>query len=302
MSGTRVTHRTIATNALANLQTNLAATQRLSERLSSGRAIQRPSDDPSGTVTALQIRADTRAQQQYARNADDGIGWLGVTDGALGTASDALRRARELVLTGANTGANGPEAREALATEIKAIKDGLLETANSTYLGRPVFAGTTEKSVAYAAVEVSPGVYDYTYNGQGEVQRRLSDKANVRADTSGKDVFGEGATSVFALLDRVAKNLVEDPAALQTDLGEISGFQSRLTRGLSDVGARYARAESLRQTAQDRVLDLGSALSSVENIDLPKTIMELEMQQVAYQASLGATAKVIQPTLMDFLR
>lgn len=47
---------------------------------------------------------------------------------------------------------------------------------------------------------------------------------------------------------------------------------------------------------------LRGSLAQVENIDLPKTIVELQMQQVAYQAALGATAKVIQPTLLDFLR
>ena len=295
MSGTRVTHRTISTNALANLQANLAATQRLSDRLSSGRAIQRPSDDPSGTVSALQIRADSRAQQQFVRNADDGLGWLGVTDGALSNGIAALRRARELVLQGANTGASGQQAREALATEVRTIREGLLETANTRYLGRPVFGGTTNGDKAFAA--------DGSYVGDnGTVERRVSAQSTVRADTPGRDIFTSGGQSVFELLDRVAENLTSSPDTLQTDLDELSSFLDRFTTGQSQVGARYARIESQRQIAEDRVLDLRSALSDVENIDLPKTVMDLQLQQVAYQASLGATAKVIQPTLMDFLR
>lgn len=295
MSGTRVTHRTISTNALANLQANLAATQRMSDRLSSGRAIQRPSDDPSGTVSALQIRSDSRAQQQFVRNADDGLGWLGVTDGALSNGIAALRRARELALQGANTGASGQQAREALATEVKAIRDGLLETANTRYLGRPVFGGTTSGDKAFAA--------DGSYVGDnGSVERRVSAQATVRADTAGRDIFTGGGRSVFEVLDRVAANLTSSPGGLQADLDELSTFLDRFTTGQSEVGARYARVESQRQIAENQVLDLRSALSDVENIDLPKTIMDLQLQQVAYQASLSATAKVIQPTLMDFLR
>ncbi|MFP5346537.1 MAG: flagellar hook-associated protein FlgL [Actinomycetes bacterium] len=295
MSGTRVTHRTISTNALANLQANLAATQRLSDRLSSGRAIQRPSDDPSGTVTALQIRADSRAQQQFVRNADDGLGWLGVADGALSNGISTLRRARELVVQGANTGANGQQARDALATEVRTIREALLETANTRYLGRPVFGGTTAGDKAFAA--------DGSYVGDdGTVERRVSGQSTVRADTPGRDIFTSGGQSVFALLDRVADNLSSSPDALQADLDALSGFLDRFTTGQSQVGARYARVESQRQIAQNRVLDLRSALSDVENIDLPKTVMDLQLQQVAYQASLGATARVIQPTLMDFLR
>jgi flagellar hook-associated protein 3 FlgL len=58
----------------------------------------------------------------------------------------------------------------------------------------------------------------------------------------------------------------------------------------------------MQQAAQNRVQDLQSQLSDVEDIDLPKTITELSLQQTAYQAALAATAKVIQPSLVDFLR
>jgi len=58
----------------------------------------------------------------------------------------------------------------------------------------------------------------------------------------------------------------------------------------------------MRQTADDRVLTLRSQLSDVEDIDLPNTIMELNLQQTAYQAALAATARVVQPSLLDFLR
>jgi flagellar hook-associated protein 3 FlgL len=70
----------------------------------------------------------------------------------------------------------------------------------------------------------------------------------------------------------------------------------------ASVGARSNRVQSLQQTANDRQVDLQSQLSEVEDIDLPKTITDMTLQQTAYQAALGATAKVIQPSLMDFLR
>jgi flagellar hook-associated protein 3 FlgL len=71
---------------------------------------------------------------------------------------------------------------------------------------------------------------------------------------------------------------------------------------LADVGARATRIENAQQTTADRSLTLASRLAATENVDLPKTIMELEMQKVGYQAALAATAKALQPTLVDFLR
>jgi flagellar hook-associated protein 3 FlgL len=58
----------------------------------------------------------------------------------------------------------------------------------------------------------------------------------------------------------------------------------------------------MKQAAEDRVLAVTAQLSDVEDIDLPKTIMEMQLQQTSYQAALAASAKVIQPSLIDFLR
>jgi flagellar hook-associated protein 3 FlgL len=124
----------------------------------------------------------------------------------------------------------------------------------------------------------------------------------VDADWPALKVAGTEPLSIFSLLTRVADDMVMNTDGLQQDLGQLSDFLGKFTSALSDVGARYARVESLGQKADATILDLKSALSEIENIDLPKTVMELQLQQVAHQAALGATARVIQPTLMDFLR
>jgi flagellar hook-associated protein 3 FlgL len=85
-------------------------------------------------------------------------------------------------------------------------------------------------------------------------------------------------------------------------LGDLQADRDRITTTQADVGSRQNRLENALQAASDGQLRLESSLSSVENADLPKTIVDLQMQQVAYQASLGATSKVIQPSLLDFLR
>lgn len=304
MTAMRVTGSMIAQGALANLQGSLGRSGSLLDKLSSGRQISRPSDSPSGTVSALQIRADLRAQERFSRGADDAKGWLGATDGALTSALPLLRRVRDLVLQGSSTGSNGPQAREALAVEVKGLREALLAVANTTYLGRPVFGGTTDQSVAYRpdGTYVGNAVDDGAGGFAGGVPRRLDANTTVRADTPGPEVFGDPDDSLFALLDATAAHLTGDTTQLAGDLAGIDTAMNRLTSGLASVGARYSRTELMMQTADDRALSLKSSLASIENIDLPRTVVDLQLQQVAYQAALGATAKVIQPTLMDFLR
>jgi flagellar hook-associated protein 3 FlgL len=76
----------------------------------------------------------------------------------------------------------------------------------------------------------------------------------------------------------------------------------RVTGALSEVGTRTARVERALQSAKDAELGLTNSLSEIENTDLPKAMVELQMQEVAYQAALAATARVLQPSLVDFLR
>ena len=115
---TRVTHQTVQQSTLANLQVNLSKMADLQGRLSGGKNITKPSDDPAGTALTLQLRAEHRAATQAARNADDANSWLTVIDSALQTSVSTLRKARDLTVQGANTGAMGQTSRDAIAVEI----------------------------------------------------------------------------------------------------------------------------------------------------------------------------------------
>jgi flagellar hook-associated protein 3 FlgL len=291
----RVTHNSIASNVLANLQGNINRLGETQQRLSSGKLISKPSDSPAGTVSAMQMRSELAANRQYARNADDGLGWLTAADSALQDASEQVTRARSLVLQGLSTASTGPEAQKALAMEIRQISEALRGTANASYLDRPVFGGTTKEAMAY------PG--GTTFNGDGEeILRTVGANTKVAVNVDGKTVFGEGANSIFAILDDIATKLEGDSTGLRDDLARLDTTSVGIRNGLSTVGARTNQLERMRQAADDAVLNVSKTLSDVEDIDLPQTITELQLQQTAYQAALAAGARVVQPSLIDFLR
>jgi flagellar hook-associated protein 3 FlgL len=301
---TRVTQKSIAATALANLQGNLERIGRTQQQLSSGRLISSPSDSPTGTVTSLQLRAQIRSNEQYSRNAEDGLAWLGTIDSALTDAAGQIHRSRDLLVQGMSTGVQGLQSRDAIAAEIDQLRDGLVQSANATYLDRPVFGGTTAGGLAYSTsgAYVGDGGVSATGGPQSPVYRTLSETTTLRVDISGPEAFGTGATQLFAVLTDISAHLRGDTSQLPGDLDRLDAARVNLQNMISDVGARSNRVAQLRQGADDQILTLRSSLSDVENIDLPKTITELQMQQIAYQAALGATAKAIQPSLLDFLR
>jgi len=285
----------MSTQSLNGLQGSLGRLSQLQQQLSSGKVLSRPSDNPSDAFAAMGVRSQIRMQQQYSRNAQDGIGWLGTQDQSLSSGLDQIRQARDLVVQGMSSGSTGPDAQAALAAQVDSIRQSLLQTANSSYLGRPVFGGTTSGQVAYSPA----GVYVGDANA---VDRSVGDTATVRVDTTGPQVFGTGSGQLFTILTDLTADFTANPAALGADLDRLDAATRTVTAQLADVGARYSRVMSMSQAADDRVLALTGQLSALEDVDLPKTITELNLQQTSYQAALSVTAKVLQPSLVDFLR
>ncbi len=296
MSTLRLTQNVLVDRSVGRLQLGLSNLARVQERLSTGRQLNRPSDSPTDTTSAMRLRSSLKAVEQHARNAQDGLGRLGLVDQTLFTVSENIGRAREIALQGANTGSLDQNARNALATELDHIRADLLSQANTTYLTRPVFGGVTAGSQAFDATGTFPGV-------AGAIPRRVGDDVKVDVSVDGRSVFGDGATSVFAEIEDLATALRSgDHAGVQTGLAELGARVSTVANAHANVGAAYKRIEQAETTLLSRKLDLTGSLSEVENVDLAEATVDVHLQEVAYQAALAATARVIQPSLLDFLR
>ncbi|MBD3778842.1 MULTISPECIES: flagellar hook-associated protein FlgL [unclassified Cellulomonas] len=295
----RVTHFTVRASTLGNLQTNLQKMSDLQAQMSSGTKITVASDDPAGTADVLRIQGDQRLLDQYSRNAADGEAWLLTVDSALTTSLSSLRKARNLTVQG-GSGALGTTSRAALAQEIEGIRESLLAQANTTYLGRSVFAGTVSGEA------FSDAAGGYTFNGvaTARVERTVASDTTVRVDSTGSAVFGEGTDSVFAVLDRITAALNDtttdfDPSAF---LDEIDGHLDNMLTELSSNGARQNQVDSAQDLISANQITAKTRLGAIQDVDLAQIILDIQSQEVAYQGALGAAAKVLQPTLLDFLR
>ncbi|NJC74187.1 flagellar hook-associated protein 3 [Planosporangium thailandense] len=295
-SAYRVTERSISTNVLVGLQGNLKRLGDIQQRLSSGKQVSQPSDSPTAAVEIMQYRGQLATNDQYSRNADDALGWLGTIDTSVSSIISQVQQARQLTLTGMSNGAGGStDARAALAAQVDQIRQSVIGVANTKYLDRPVFGGTTAGSAAFT----STGAY---VGDSGLVARTVGDNVKVTVGESGPTYFGSGSTQLFSVLSDISNHLTTDPTQLAADLDNLDAALQTLQTAQSTVGARYNQVTQMQQAANDRTDALTAQLSDVEDIDLPKTITDMMLQQNAYQAALGAAAKVVQPSLVDFLR
>ena len=293
---TRVTQNMMSERSIAGMQLAQSRLARVQEQITTGRVINRPSDSPIDAASAMHLRKGLVDQQQYIRNAADGLAWLNTADSALQSMSLQVRKAQELAVQGANTGALSADARNALATEIEGLRDSLLKEANTTYLDRPIFGGITAGGTAYD----DSGAFVGT---AGAVSRTVADGVRIDVNVDGASVIGPDGANLFDDLAALATAIrAGDSAATGVGLDALKTGLGRVTAALADVGSRTVRVERAEQTALDAELSIKTSLSDVENTDLPKAIMELKLQETAYQAALASTARVMQPSLIDFLR
>jgi len=292
---TRVTNATQTLNAQNNLQASLQRQTALYDQATSRRLLNRPSDDPTATASALGVRSDQAANAQYARNADNGDAWLTTADSTLTSVEAIMNRVRDLTVQGSNDGALSPEAKEAVATELDGLKKSLLSLANTTYLGRTVFAGNSNAGVAFQP--------DYTFTGVAgsTVDRRVGPDSTVRVDSDGAAVFGTGASSVFALIDNTVSDL-RSGVNTGPRLGEIDNRMKAIVGEHAEIGGRQTRIDKAKDTLAVNSNSLEGQRASLEDVDLSKVLLDLKTQDVNYQTAIAVTAKVLQPTLMDFLR
>ncbi|TFD72248.1 flagellar hook-associated protein FlgL [Cryobacterium sp. Hb1] len=300
----RVTNQTQMRAAQRNLQENLSQLARLQEQASTLKTINRSSDDPTAAAAAMSVRAEIRAVDQYSANADNGNNWLTTIDSALSSATDIMNRVRDLTVQGANSGALTAAAKEAIAVELEGLKTDLATQANTTFLGRSVFAGNSDDATAFTTVG-TPARTVYT-GGEGSVDRRISATSTVRVDADGGAIFdaptSTGSGSVFDLIDNIVTDL-RAPTAVDVGahLTTIDERMAVMVGQHTEIGARQVQIERAQSTLLEKAGTLDAQRSGIEDADLGQVILDLKLQEMTYQAALAVTARVLQPTLMDFL-
>lgn len=291
----RVTEGSASANSLAGLQSAGSRLAVLQAKLSSGRQITRPSDDPSGTVRALQLRADLKRNSQFTANAGDALGWLSTSDTAYTQVVKLVQGARTIVLQGLNVGASGAASSAALADQVDAIRSSLINLANTTYNGRPVFGGTTAGAVAYDPA----GNY---VGDAGTVSRAVGPGSIVQISQSGTQVFGAPGSDVFTLLSNISATLRTNPGSLGPSLAALDSAISTVSTAQATEGAAYQQVQTAQAAQTATATTVATQLSDIQDIDLAQLAVQVTTANANYQAALQTTANIRQLSLLEFLR
>lgn len=302
----RVTNKTMLNNYLSNLNRNLRQMSKYQDQLSSGKEIRRPSDDPFAVTRSMSLHTSLNQNSQYLRNIEDSIGWVDITDSALGNLGDVMNRLRELVIKGGN-GSLADSDRNAIKDEVVQLIEQVVQIGNANYDGRYIFGGqrTTEPPF-----KLTGGILDYVggmeMDNETILKREISQNVIIEVNIPGEWIMSskDGSLDLPITLNNIVSALESgDTSQLGGQiLKELDDNIDNLLALRSEAGAKYNRLEAAKMKNEEESFNMTELLSKTEDIDFAEKIMHYMMMENIYQASLATGAKIMQPSLLDFLR
>lgn len=296
----RVTNNMLINNMKKNLNMSLRRMDKIQNEMSSGKRIRVPSDDPVGTARSMKLRADLRANEQFRKNTDNVISWLETNESTLNQIMDVLHRAKERAVQGAN-GTYSDSDTETIAKEIEELRNQLVSFGNTTYVGRYIFSGFKTDT---APVQLhTDGSLDYQ-GDDGSIRYQVGVSDILSINMTAKDVFfnANGDDMLKDMEDMIDFLNAGDHAGIGSLIDNFEAHLENILQKTAQVGAKYSRMELVSNRLKDEELNLTGLLSKTEDADMADVIIRLTSEENVYQAALAAGARIIQPTLVDFLR
>lgn len=315
----RITNGMMLSTMMRNMGRNLDRMDRLEQNLATGKRFLKPSDDPIGVSRSLRLNTEVANMEQYKRNTEDAQSWLETSEMAINNLVTIFQRSKELTVQGASE-TNSINERKAIAGEVEQLKQQVIQIGNTTYAGSSIFAGfKTNKPVLDANGNYMIGVntneiieYNVGLSERMPINvlpqklfgNMVAGPTAIDADVNTTSNVASGNTpQIIKVLDQLIFDLNNNSTAgIESAISRLDLHFNNLNAVRSEIGVKTNRLDLTLNRIEDDTLNLKGLLSKNEDADMAEVIMNLKMQENVYKSSLSGGARIIQPSLMDFLR
>lgn len=279
----------LSNNMLRNLSNSYSRMDKLQDQISTQKKFTKPSDDPVAAMMGMNYRTDLNRIEQYTRNIGEVRNWVDSTDDALDKGVLALQRIRELTLQASNGTLEGDQ-RKAVAEEIKQLKEHLQNLGDTQVGGKYIFNGNQTN------VRPSESVFQ-----SGAIELEVFSGIKIPVNTEGKALF-EDMLSDEGDIQKLITALETNDPAVGDMLDSVDKNIDNFLSARAQIGAKQNRVELMEDRLSQQEVFSTRILSDNEDIDMEKAIIELTTQESIHRAALSVGARIIQPSLTDFLR
>ena len=301
----RITQRMMTERAIEYMDENLKRLYQLQEKVASGKEFLRPSDNPSGVTSALNLRSVLKMNTAYLDSAASTESWMSATDFALIQTTQLATRALNLTRQGMSD-TLGAEQRNTLAAELDMVLQQVLSVANTNHQGNYIFGGFQTVNPPFNLVDTnSDGTLDTVVrNGDtGTINRLISPNLTVVQNINGYNMFNDLIVAMMNARDALRNN--GDPNQfndLQNAIAALETQINNVNEALTTNGARQREVRLTKDRLEKSQIELKSLLSQKEDVNLTEAISYLQHQQTVYQTVLEVGKRAISAlSLFDLL-
>jgi flagellar hook-associated protein 3 FlgL len=293
----RVTTTIQNRNFLDNINQLKSRLDKAQTEVSTGKTVNRLSDDPLAASQASRLTAVMGANDQFIAMNDQLRSRLELTDTVVQAFIQSVDAAKVLAAQ-ALSGATTPESRAALATEVEGVWEQILSESNTQFNGTFLFAGT---QTTVPPFDDSGG--SLVYNGNNEATyQRLDRTVVIQTNVTGQELFLDSPPA-FTVLDNLKTAiLANDTTAIRAALDDLDVISGRVNTFAARAGNSLQLIDQIQGTLRAHNLALQENISRMTDADLAKSITDLNLTNQALNVSMNAQAQVQQLSLLDFLR
>lgn len=323
----RITNASMVRSHLYDTQNNLTNMSKINQQISTGKVINTVSDDPHKAIKIMNINNEIKYTEKYNSNIDETVGWMNTTDGALESTGNLLNEIKETILKVGN-GTYSQNEMKSLNADINEKIKQLADTLNSTYGGKYLFGGSSVDDAPITVIENPDGTVKLEFskdkNGQtipntDDLKADISSGINIDYNISVGEILnikdGNGNTvnlldeinNLSTLMNNIANGDEQTAAKAKETLlndtkGKIDTLFDHVVNERTSLGVRVSTAEKIKELNDEDILNIQDVLSKTQDTDVVEKFIELKSAEMIYQASIQVGAKLIQPTILDYIR
>ena len=323
----RITNASMVRSHLYDTQNNLTNMSKINQQISTSKVINTVSDDPHKAIKIMNINNEIKYTEKYNYNIDESVGWMNTTDGALDNVENLLGEIKETILKVGN-GTYSQNEMKSLNEDMNEKIKQLADTLNSTHGGKYLFGGSSVDDAPITVIENPDGTVKLEFskdkNGQtipntDDLKADISSGINIDYNISVGEILNikDGNGNTVNLLDEInnLSTLMNDIAngdeqtaakaketLLNDTKGKIDTLFDHVVNERTSLGVRVSTAEKIKELNDEDILNIQDVLSKTQDTDVVEKFIELKSAEMIYQASIQVGAKLIQPTILDYIR
>lgn len=323
----RITNASMVRSHLYDTQNNLTNMSKINQQISTGKVINTVSDDPHKAIKIMNMNNEIKYNEKYNSNIDETVGWMNTTDSALESVGNLLGELKDSIIKVGN-GTYSQNDMKSLNADINEKIKQLADTLNSTYGGKYLFGGTNVDDAPIKVIENPDGSVKLEFstdkNGQvlpntDDLKADISSGVSIDYNVSVGELFNitdengntinllDEINNLSTLINKAANGNEQEFAKAKEEIlnntqDKIDKLFDHVVNERTSLGVRVSTAEKIKELNDEDILNIQDVLSKTQDTDVVEKFIELKSAEMIYQASIQVGAKLIQPTILDYMR